>query len=224
MQHDETTGEHLGPRRLQLPARCHRCHIPSIQQGSAQTPQSLQGNPLPAPAFACHHILNRLDRTRRTGDDLPAKIDILLTNRLQPQLHPQLSFAQPVFSDLTIGETGTAQADATHLEAGQMQWLEFFTDDQFRATTTNIDDQPPTGYVGNAVRDTEIDQARLFLAANDLDGVAEHIRGTDQKICAVARLPQGVGADDPQTLGRNMAQTLTKTRQTLQRSLLRFLR
>jgi hypothetical protein len=64
-----------------------------------QPPQRLQGDAFAAPAFPRHHILNRLDRARCAGDDLPAQLPILLAHRLQPQLHQQVCLAHPGLGD-----------------------------------------------------------------------------------------------------------------------------
>jgi hypothetical protein len=78
------------------------------------------------------------------------------------------------------------------------------------------------GDVADAVRDAEIDQPRLFLAADDLYLVAEKLLGAGHELGAVACLSQGVGADDAQAGRRNVAQSLTEARQAIERPLLRL--
>jgi hypothetical protein len=49
----------------------------------------------------------------------------------------------------------------------------------------------------------------------------EHLFGAGHELGAVARLPQRVGADDAQLLGRDLSQSLAEARQAIKRALLR---
>ena len=167
--------------------------------------------------------MDGLDRTRGTGRHLPAQRPEFLANRFQLQAHQQFRLAQAGFADPPVVEAGPAQADAAHLQAGQGLGFEFLADDQFGAATADIHHQPSTGNVGDAVRDPQIDQPRLFLTADDLDVVPQHLLGATQESGAVASLAQGVGTDNAQLFGSEMTQTLAETRQTVQSTLLRFL-
>ena len=84
--------------------------------------------------------------------------------------------------------------------------------------------QPLAGNVADAVRNSEVDQARLFLTADDFHPVPEELLGSSNEFGTVACLPQSIGTDDTQTGRRNVAQSLAKTREAVECPLLRFSR
>jgi hypothetical protein len=69
------------------------------------------------------------------------------------------------------------------------------------------------------MRDAEIDQPRLFDAADDLDGMTECASSLLQKVLSVARPAQGVRANRAHVVARHLAQTLSEPVQTRQSTL-----
>ena len=61
------------------------------------------------------------------------------------------------------------------------------------------------------MRDAGIDEARLFQAGNDLDGVAERGACALQEPALALRPPQRIGAHDPHAVGMHGAQALTES-------------
>jgi hypothetical protein len=55
------------------------------------------------------------------------------------------------------------------------------------------------------MRDAEIDQPRLFDAADDLDGMTECASSLFQKVLSVARPAQGVRANRAHVVARHLA-------------------
>src|SRR3990167_7612774 len=98
--------------------------------------------------------------------------------------------------DLAVLEEALGKADAAHLQAFAQQRLEALADDELGAATADIGDQAFARGVGDAVGDAEIDQARFFAPGDDFNRMAEDLFGTADKVTTVARLAQGIGADD----------------------------
>jgi hypothetical protein len=65
------------------------------------------------------------------------------------------------------------------------------------------------------MRHSQINKARLFTARDDVDRVTECILGLREKSAGVTRYPQRVGANCPDPLRWNFAQTLAEPLQTL---------
>jgi hypothetical protein len=63
---------------------------------------------------------------------------------------------------------------------------------------------------------TEVNQARLFTTADDLDRVTERLLSRAQKGTAVANLPHGVGAHRAYCVVWKGAQALTHARQAVE--------
>ena len=59
-----------------------------------------------------------------------------------------LRLAQAIFIDLSIREKTQRVTDATHVKRFHQLRIVPFANDEFRRTTTNIDDQPLVGYRG----------------------------------------------------------------------------
>ena len=98
--------------------------------------------------------------------------------------------------------------------------LELATEDEFRAAAADVNDQPGFGTVlqrFEGVRHTEIDETRLLATADDFDAVAERPLGGLDEVQAVARLAQGVGADDADVAGGQVANALTQALEASQR-------
>ncbi|MNI62502.1 hypothetical protein D3C73_1178280 [compost metagenome] len=98
--------------------------------------------------------------------------------------------------DLAIAEIALGEADAAHLQAFTQQRLKALADDELGAATADIGDQAFTRGVGQGVGHAQVDQARFFAAGDHFHGVAEDRFGTLDEFVTVARLAQGVGAND----------------------------
>ncbi|MNN30761.1 hypothetical protein D3C81_1444200 [compost metagenome] len=70
--------------------------------------------------------------------------------------------------------------------------------------------------------DAEVDQARFFTAGNHFDRMPEDFFGAADELAAVARLAQGVGADDTYRAVRHAADQLGEALEAVQAALHRF--
>ncbi len=70
-----------------------------------------------------------------------------------------------------------------------------FADDELGAAAADIDDEKRAVRGIRVVRDAEIDQARLFDAGDDVDGVAERFLGLREECVGIARAAQRIRAD-----------------------------
>ena len=69
------------------------------------------------------------------------------------------------------------------------------------------------------MRDAEVDEARLFAAGDDIDGVTERLASAREKARAILRLAKRVRAGGPHGSGGKLAHPLTETRETGERPL-----
>ena len=92
--------------------------------------------------------------------------------------------------------------DAAHLQALELQRLEALADDELGAAAADVDHQAPARLARHRVRDTGVDQARLFHAGDDFDRMAERLARALEEGLLAARDAQRVGADDAHAVAR----------------------
>ena len=105
------------------------------------------------------------------------------------------------FREPAIAEVALAQRYASHLQALEHQRLEALADDDLGAAAADVDHQPAAAIVRQVVRDTRVDQPRLFHAGNDFDGKSEGLACTLQERLLAARDAQRIGADHAHVVG-----------------------
>jgi hypothetical protein len=93
-------------------------------------------------------------------------------------------------------------------------------EDELGAAAADVDDQALAGG-RRAVRYPEIDEAGFLDAADDFHLIPKRFFGALQKFSAVTGLSQGIGSNDADMVSGEIAQTLTKLRQTRETALLR---
>ncbi|MCY1407257.1 hypothetical protein D9M71_225520 [compost metagenome] len=98
--------------------------------------------------------------------------------------------------DLTVAKIALGIADATHLQAFAQQRLEALANDEFGTAAADIGHQALARRIGQGVGHTKVDQARFFAPGDDFHGMAEDFFGAANELATIARLAQGVGAND----------------------------
>ena len=117
--------------------------------------------------------------------------------------------------DLAVAEVALGEADATHLQvsrsSGSKRWpmMNSVLPPPMSATRRLPGCRPRCGH-------TQVDQARLFAAGDDLDRVPEDGFGTLDEFVAVARFAQGIGTDDAHRASRHAVDQLGKALEAVQ--------
>ena len=142
---------------------------------------------------------------RATGADriLPSQLVVMALDVGQFGKRGHLGAPEALFAELAVGEKGAGIGHAAHVEAFQRLRFEVLTDDELGGTAADIDDQAPAVHFGQRMSGAEVDQARLFAAADDLDGVADQRFGAIDQRLGVMGCAKGIGADDTQVGGRD---------------------
>ena len=86
-------------------------------------------------------------------------------------------------------------------------------ENELAAAPTDVDHEPEFGVVLQTVRDAEINQPRLLAAGNDVDRMTQGSFGARHELVTVARLAQGVGADDSNAARFELAKPLAEALQ-----------
>ena len=92
--------------------------------------------------------------------------------------------------DLPVGEKALRHADASDSQRFESLGLEPAADDELRRAAADVDDQTRRGRRREHVRHAEIDQARFFVTADDVDRKAQRALGLRQKLARVFRHPK----------------------------------
>ena len=98
-----------------------------------------------------------------------------------------------------------------------------FANDEFGRTAPDIDHQALVRRRRQRMRGADVDQTRLFAPADDLDGKAENRLGTLDELGGILGYAQGIGRHGAYRAGREPTQTLGKSPQRFQSTLLRLL-
>ncbi len=164
---------------------------------------------------------DRTDGPRSADRAFPAGLAERLLDRLKLEARGELGLVHSLPADLAIAEELLREADAAHVHAVHRDRFEGVADDELRAPSADVDDQAPRGGACNSMRDAEVDQARLFLAGDDLDVMAESLARVVEDFVRVAGFPERVGADGPDLLGAEIPEPLSEEREALDGALLR---
>ena len=110
-----------------------------------------------------------------------------------------------------VGEKFFAQAHAAYLQALELQRLQPLTDDDLRAAAADVADQAAPGTRCHRVRHAGIDEARLFDAGDDFDGMPDGFaRALDERFLLLCA-PENVGAHHAHAVGPHVAQALAES-------------
>ena len=112
--------------------------------------------------------------------------------------------------DAAVRKEPVGQPDAADEQALHDAGLEASAEDDLGAAPADVDNQAGVPVVLEGVGHPQVDEARFFAAADDLDPVAEGLLGAPDEAGAVAGLAQGVGADDAHVARREFAQPLAE--------------
>ena len=96
-----------------------------------------------------------------------------------------------------------------------MAGLVAFPDNELRAATTNINDQHTALDTPDTVGDTQVNQTRLLLPANNFNPVAHCLLCPTHEFSRVTGTTQRIGANDTHLCSGNIPQPFTESRQTL---------
>ena len=81
--------------------------------------------------------------------------------------------------------------------AGRLRHTAVLAQDQLRAAAADVDDQDAPGRLRPAALHAEMNQPRLLLSGDHLDGRADRFRGALQEFVAIARVAQGACPESP---------------------------
>ena len=175
------------------------------------------------PACLVENVGNGANRARSAVGAIPASGAQRHFDRLKLEAGGELGFVEAFASDFAVAEELLREADAAHVHAVHGDRLEGVADDELGAPAADVHDEAPRGGARNAVRDAEVNQARLFTTGDDLDVMAESLPGLAQELAGVAGLAKRVGSDRPDLLGAEVPEPLTEEREALDRAILRLL-
>ena len=96
-----------------------------------------------------------------------------------------------------------------------MQRLAVLADDDFSGAPANINHQPLLLAGGQGAGDAAVNQARFFLAGDDLDRKAQQLAAAQHKFLGIECFAQGLGGNSAHLGGIKTGQTLAKAGQTI---------
>src|SRR5690554_6509683 len=85
----------------------------------------------------------------------------------------KLGMAKPLLANIAAGKKLPGIGHATHMQAFQRPWCEVLADDQLGGASTDIDDQPPPLAIAQSMSGTQVNQAGLLTAGDNLDAMAK---------------------------------------------------
>ena len=110
-------------------------------------------------------------------------------------------------------------ADAADLERFEALGLEPAADDEFGRAAADVDDQAWLERARQLVRDAEINQARFFVPADDVDGKSQRVLGLRQKLGRVFRHAKRIGRDCAHCRRVQAGEPLAEAREAFERGL-----
>src|SRR5690606_876450 len=110
-------------------------------------------------------------------------------------------------------------AHTAHEERGHVQRPELLADDHFRRTATNVDHQAPVGRRRQLVGDAGKDEARFFLAGDDLYRETQRLFEANQHFLRIGCDPQGIGGNGAHAIGMEAFDALAKALERRDRAL-----
>ncbi len=117
-------------------------------------------------------------------------------------------------ADEAVGKESLRRADAAQGQRFESIRLEPAPDDEFGRTASDVDYQPRRVRRGQLVRDAQVDQPRLFVAADHVDRRAECSLRLRQELARIACHPEGAGCDGAHRRRMDTGQALAKSRET----------
>ena len=171
--------------------------------------QSRQGDGTIGPLFPLQHVAHGADGARAAEAALPAQLAVLVDDGGELVLGFQHGIVEGLLAQLAVGKEALGEADTPHLAAGERLVIEALADDELGAAAADVHHQ----YLALDVLgmgDPLIDETRLFLAADDLDGVVEHLGRLAHELAGVAGTAQGIGAGDADLIRLDVGQPLGK--------------
>ena len=117
----------------------------------------------------------------------------LLGDRLDFRARGRFRDRERVGGQPPVREESLGHAYAADLERLQTFGLESATDDELGRTAADVDDQTGLDRPGQLVCDAKIDQARLFMSADDVDRETECALRLRQKLPGILRHAKGIG-------------------------------
>jgi hypothetical protein len=178
----------------------------------------VRGNAFLAPALAHDDLAHRQNGAGSADHRLPAEPPVGDLDGLQLLACGDLGRAQRPGLDTAVREERRRVADAAHVQAFHVERVEVASEDELGTATADIHHQTLLRLVLEAVRHAEVDQARLLVAGDDVDGMAERALGTGDEIPGVARLAQRVGPDHAHGTARQVTHPLAELLEAGQRT------
>src|SRR6187402_859014 len=148
--------------------------------------EAFQANGTFAPTYSFTHFANRLNGSRCTEQLTPTLVQKSFGYRLQ---FLETGYMRPVdifFADLAIKKEFFGDGDATHIQAFFQQRMHAFAENNFGAATADIDHQALASVGRYAVGNSQIDQARLFIAGYNFHRVAQALLCIRQELPRIA--------------------------------------
>ena len=179
-----------------------------------------EGDAVVAEPHGKRDVARGAHRARRADRVLPAAAPKRCSDRSKLEPHREPRALETFRAELAVGEMRAADADAADVQALEMLRLVAFADDELGAAAADVDDESRAVRGIRVMRDAEIDQARLFDAGDDVDGMAERFLGLREECLGIARTPQRVGTDDAHLMRLHVAQPLAEPPQAGERTLL----
>ena len=113
----------------------------------------------------------------------------------------------------TIAEKSLRHADTADLQRFQHLRLEPAADDELRRAAADVDDKPRLGAGREHVRNADVDQSRLFVPGNNVDGEPERALGTGEKRPGIARDAERIRRDSAHGGRRESGESFGESRQ-----------
>ena len=186
--------------------------VPFVQQVALQCRETFVRDAPFARQFE-DGVVDGEDRAGRADDRVPPPRPVDRFEHLKFLAGGVLGVPEPMFQELAVAEERLGHRHAAHVEAFHQVGLELSAEDEFRAAAADVHHQTGFGTVFDGfegVRDAEVDQARLLPAADDLDAMLQRAFGRLDEVLAVARLAQGVGANDADVARGKVADALAQ--------------
>ncbi len=173
-------------------------------------PSRSKSRPVLRQAHALDHLAHRAHRARSAHRLFPAPLPVFGHDGFHLQQGRQARLLQALAADAAIGKEASGEGNAAHVQALHAHRFEAFAQDDLGGAAADVHHQARAAGIGQAVGHTQIDEARLLHAGDDLHRVAEHLFGMFDEFPAVAGAAQRIGADHAYTAGRHVAQQLAE--------------
>src|SRR6185503_9043588 len=106
-----------------------------------------------------------------TGTTLPTTATESRLHGLELESGSHASPLDTFRRDLAIAKKALAQGHAPHMQTFELQRGQAFADDQLGAATADVSNQSLARLGGHGMGDTGVDEAGLFHARDDFDGM-----------------------------------------------------